>query len=519
MHSQPAGFPRHFLIFLTAVSFSMTGVALYATLPGGAGVSADAARYMSTAENLLRGRGFFDFSGTPYVWWPPLYPLLLAAFSALTRLDVFLTGWFFNVALGGVNIALASILLYYIFEDSVWTYFGTLIFATSAGMLKMTTNVGSDTLFITLLLTFQISLGLWNGASIKRLVWLCALCALASLQRYLGVTLIATLAVGILIRNKYKVTLRIKTALVSLVSAFLPLGAWLIGHNYFTYGTFFGPRDYESHPWQNLINSAENILNWFYPFFAVEAVSPRINSLALVFLLGVLIFMPKRTAWLAWMGKLSNAFVLPGIIFMLFYLSVLVFAVNYSEHKYPGYDRFEIVILAPVLPLIFITLGQLVIPRLRLPNIIVIFIFVVWIAHPAGGLYQFVASSHQNGVSANNVYNLPRVKNSASIRRLDEIVAGDPQATIYSSNAAAVWFVTRREVLMPPLWEKKKKFDQAAAQQLGGWPGDKEGYLLWFTPDTYEIFATPQELSQIAEIELVFKTSDGEIYRVRALQK
>src|SRR5512140_2979032 len=69
----------------------------------GAGVSSDAVRAMSTAQGLLAGRGFVDFTGTPYVLWPPLYPLLLAGLGLLTRLDVFHAAWHLNIVLFPVN--------------------------------------------------------------------------------------------------------------------------------------------------------------------------------------------------------------------------------------------------------------------------------------------------------------------------------------------------------------------------------------------------------------------------------
>ncbi len=59
---------------------------LLATSLYGAGVSADAAKNMSTAESLLAGRGFFDHAGGALVYWPPLYPLAAGGVECPDRL-------------------------------------------------------------------------------------------------------------------------------------------------------------------------------------------------------------------------------------------------------------------------------------------------------------------------------------------------------------------------------------------------------------------------------------------------
>ncbi|MFN2118957.1 MAG: hypothetical protein ACK2T0_01020, partial [Anaerolineales bacterium] len=77
---------RLFLLGLSAVSLVLI---VLSTSKYGAGVSSDAARNLSTADNLVAGRGFVDMTGAPFVLWPPLYPLLLAGISLLTRWSTF----------------------------------------------------------------------------------------------------------------------------------------------------------------------------------------------------------------------------------------------------------------------------------------------------------------------------------------------------------------------------------------------------------------------------------------------
>ena len=50
---------------------------LVRTATYGAAVDGDSVFVLSTALNFLAGEGWLNARGTPLVWWPPLFPLLL----------------------------------------------------------------------------------------------------------------------------------------------------------------------------------------------------------------------------------------------------------------------------------------------------------------------------------------------------------------------------------------------------------------------------------------------------------
>jgi hypothetical protein len=330
------------------------------------------------------------------------------------------------------------------------------------------------------------------------------------------VTLIASAGVCIVLIKGEKLKDRLKAALIFSIIAIVPLLTWIIGHNYMKHQTIFGPRDYARLPWNNLIDSTEKVLNWFYPFYTVQGILPYLNLAGIGMIVITLIVLNKKSDWLAWGRTLSGPFVLPGAVFLVVYALVLSFTVNYAEHKYPGYDRFEIVILPVMLPLIFITLQKLIQPKSRVVNGVLSILFILSFGYAVQGSYEYVTASHGNGVVEYNMYNFPPIQDSPTTQKMKELALANPEAALYSNNPAVIWFVTRREVLMPPLWEKKRKFDESAKQQLKGWPGE-DGYLAWFIPDIYEIFATPEELSRVANVELIYRTPNGEIYSVRSI--
>ena len=76
----PSGRYRAFVVALAALAF---GLVLARSATYGPGVAGYSVNYIRTADHLLDGEGFTDFlswrGADPYVSWPPLYPLLLAA--------------------------------------------------------------------------------------------------------------------------------------------------------------------------------------------------------------------------------------------------------------------------------------------------------------------------------------------------------------------------------------------------------------------------------------------------------
>ena len=213
------------LAFLALLGFVFT---LVTTWKFGAGVSSDAVRAMAAAENLLAGKGFVDNIGAPYVHWPPLYPLILAGLSFLTRLDVFHVGWFLNLILFPLNIILWGRLLERIFPENLhyalWINAASVI---STSMLRIYANIASDPLFVTtMILFFLVAADYLEAPSSRSLWWMFIIAGLSILQRYLGVVL----AGSVLGFSAYMVLLqRIGTALASSYSYVNPVIGLLLG--------------------------------------------------------------------------------------------------------------------------------------------------------------------------------------------------------------------------------------------------------------------------------------------------
>jgi hypothetical protein len=511
---------RIFWIYLAILGLVTILLAGYATSTYGAGVGTDGAIQMSTADNLLKGEGLVDFTGTPFVRWPPLYPILLAALSRLTGLDTFRVGWYLNVLLMGVIVWLSGALLYQCLKDEpLWAFLGSLVIATSVSLLSVVANIGTDPLFAALMLSFLLVANLYLATG-GRWNWfgMALLACLASLQRLPGVTLIATGAILIVYANRKSISRGILQGGLFAVLTFLPLAAWTVLHNYLQNNTLAGVAIFfDTDPFFNLQNSLEKMVHWFVPYF----VSLRLPTFLIIGLpLLSLLLVSRRQDWMRWGNRLFHPPVLSSLVLTGLYYAFIILTINSVDTKFPFYDRYYIVILAPLLVLIFATVQELVIFRVKqrpnLARLVVIIVFALWLIYPVFSVYKYVGLARVEGDVTYNLYNTRAMRLSRIVQVLQEI-GKEENKTIYSNYQAAAWFYTRENVSESPRGSILEKINvDALLKTYQGWPWDKPGYLVWFLPNDYKHVLAPQNLARLADLQLIYKDKDGEVYRVRA---
>jgi hypothetical protein len=96
------------------------------------------------------------------------------------------------------------------------------------------------------------------------------------------------------------------------------------------------------------------------------------------------------------------------------------------------------------------------------------------------------------------------------VMAMQNIRKDQPEAIFYSNYSDAVWFYTRKPVVIPPVR------DVPDTATYNGWPHNQPGFFVWFKPNEYKHYLSPEELSQIANLELVYSDESGDIYYVRA---
>ncbi len=512
---------RLFTPYLILLSILGVILVFINTATYGPGISSDGMEYLSAADNLARGQGFINFHGGVYILWPPLYPLILAGLHALTALDVFVVSWVLNAILFGATIFLAGILLRLCFPDRlVWAALGALLTLFFLSYLVSASNIASDPLFVVLVLAFFIACHRYLTTSNRQSLWLMLfLAALAPLQRFLGVCVIAVGALVVFVRHRDTPFKAAGKALIFALAASLPLLVWVVGRNYRLYGSLTGNRELEkAFILENVAYCVRQILRWFVPLSVIDRLPLWvIPALFLV----VLLLLARRRHWSVFFKRLSVSPQWPMLAFSAIYLIIIILTTITDDHFHPYDDRFQSVIFVPILALLFSVLQDLVILPLQERNFklvkpVLVVLFVVWLAYPLFTMWKYVQKSRQDGEAIYNMYNLRVYQESPVVRYLLTHPL-EPDAVIYSNDAEVAYFFIRKTVQLSPRDLENDQHSQAyLLERYPGWPPAQPAYLLWFAQHgDRRFYYTPEELEEIAILQpLVQNKKAGGLYLV-----
>ena len=512
-----------FKIYLTCIALLGLGFILAVTHGYGAGVSSDAARNLATAESLLQGRGFVDMLGGPFVLWPPLYPLLLAALSGLTKLSAFQVGWILNVILYPLNLWLSGWLFYSIFKGK-WIYalVGALALLFSRSTLRIYANIASEPLFATFMLVFFFAAARYLKDGSPSMLWLMFISAgLATLQRYLGVILIGVGGLVVLLKDGLRGLPRaILPALVSIV----PIAAWGVFHNLPLSGGLFGPRNFGAMlPLENISLSLTKILWWFMPLTPpLDQLMLRPWILLAAFAL-LLVVINRRIHWMNWLKSMADGFVWPAMLFSVVYFFTLAFTVVTADHLDLTSDRYYIVILPVVLVFLFITFDQLLLSHFNLNHPLspypLTLITLLFFVYPVFSMQGYLRDAWTLGEPSNyNIANSVDFRTRGVTVAGQKIVSAQPSVRLYTNYVNIVWFLFHgHPVSELPYENPQLSRDQRLAdlkQHYPNWP-PQSGFIIWYEPNQYHNLANPTDLSSLANLKLLYQGKTGEIYYVQ----
>ncbi|OQY90810.1 MAG: hypothetical protein B6D38_03490 [Anaerolineae bacterium UTCFX1] len=512
---------RNYARFLLALA--LLGVLIVALIISkyGPGVSADATKYLSVAQSLLDGKGFFDHTGRPLLWWPPLYPLEIAGASWITGADVLFAGGWLNIAAFAMNVLLNSALIYYAFPDKpLYSYLGALFILTSDMALRIHANISSEPLFVTFSMLF-----LFAGAeylqtrSRRALGWMIVMSALAPLQRYLGASLIAAGGCFILYANRKEIWRGIREGFVFGALSLLPIALWIGFHNLGQYGSFWGVSGSIVDPLENLRLSLAKILHWFLPYYPLAR--PLFDHVWIVAggAAAALALTNKKENWKIFAQAMMQPIPFVSWVFCAWTILGLMYSVTTEDHVDLFSDRYYVGLLALVLIILFTVFDALVLPHWKRDRFNVqrigIALFALWLAlYPGWSLVKYISTSRVNGeASGYNVYNNRAFHENLIVGKMQEIAKNEPSATLYSNYTDAVWFFTRRA---SPLMPRSFTMDPDEIKiAYAGWPHDQPGYIVWILPNSiYRNVVPPKLLREIADLKVIVKLEAGEIYWV-----
>src|SRR5688572_6218281 len=505
-----------FLLALAIVASILCGVA---TSRYGAGVSSDSTKYLSVAQNLLEGNGLYDHRGLPLLSWPPLYSILLAGLSLATGADVFVAGWYFNAFLLGLNVFLSGVIFYRVFPNRpLYTYLASIFVFLSLSSLRIHATISSDPFYLTLTLGLLIAVdGYIKQRSYRSFAWMVLFSMLAPMLRYVGLAITATAGLVILIENRKSLRTFLRDGFVLGILSILPIAWWLVVHNMRTHGSLWGLSSQPVDVGENISLAFTKMLHWFVPYMSFLMpilMRPWIPLGVLAF--GLFLLNRNHTEnGRAWAQSLMLPSVYPTLIYAAVYFIALALTVITQDHRDLFSDRYYVILLVPIAIFIFLTFDKLVLPHLNFsrmqPQIVLLLIFVLWSVYPlhSTGEYLFEAI-RQGEPSGANMFNNRMYREMPVVAQMLKISTEWPQEILYSNYVDAVWFYTRKPVSLLPF------VNDDALTVYAGWPHDQPGYIIWFEPNEYKHYLSPQKIAEFADVKLVYEGKGGQIYYVQS---
>lgn len=481
----------------------------------GPGLSSDGVHYYAAANNLSIGKGLTDYQGLPLVDWPPLLSVLLASLKRIIGLDTLQLALGINLlAYLGIFWGAFQLTKESRLQRSFWPATMLFIVAFSSSLMGLSSNLGSDVLFMALTLAFLIWLmRYYTSHSRNQLVVAALFVAAACLLRYIGFALIVVgmVAIGISYWRTWRKAIT-DVVIFGAISS-IPAAAWVIGVNYAATGTLVGKRNLAAIlPFENLAYSISRIVHWFLP----SAITKQPYFLYL--LIGIMAFvvlLSKRAEWKSLFRALFGDSKIVLVLFLFVYLFFVVFTTFTLDHFEPYDDRYQLPLLFPILIFVFTFLEVLIIPKLgrfALPSLAVV--FLLFLGFHGFLSYRFVSQSVKEGVIYYNLYNTKTSNESEFVGFLQSFDY-ENGLSLYANDPEALYVYTLRETrasLSAPEGVYDLRF--YLLTEIKRWPDQSRAYLVWFTRYFNQNYVTPHRLSLVTDLQPLFSEKEGAFYLI-----
>lgn len=224
---------RRFTWLLAGIAVAAAMLVLARQFSYGVGLSGDWADYLAAARSLTAGKGFVGFNGVPYLYWPPLYPLLLAAAGGGV-FDAFDVAGPLNAVSWGLTVFIAGQVLRRHVANAWLVIFGCVALAVAPALGDVAAEAMSEAVFM-LFVTAALALACryletTAGGDRKVLLGLgaAAVAALAVLTRYVGVCLALVVAPLLLFAGNAPLAARAGRVFAYVAIGLAPVGLWLL---------------------------------------------------------------------------------------------------------------------------------------------------------------------------------------------------------------------------------------------------------------------------------------------------
>ena len=515
---------RHdrFMLLIAFLAGLGTAHILVRTATYGAGVGTDATVLLSTVMNFLAGEGWRDFTGRPMATWPPLFPLLLAAFGWV-GIEPLAAGRWVNATAFGLTILVAGGWLRSHLRSRWLVLAASVAILTSLPLSDLASNFLTDPLFVlfTLLALMQLAAFLHRGGRTPLLLS-AVFTALVVLTRYPGVVLVGVGVLLLLLRRAPPLAVRLKHAIVFGAVPSIPLAGVML-HNWAISKRLAGGRGGSGQSLSDSLSQVADVFRaWVIPPHALDW-------------LGYLLWMAAGLAVLADRGSglggnkgtarpASPLFglgpVLPFGVFAVAYLVSIVAVVPFtvpviivSRYLLPIYVP---LLLAAVLLLDrFLCIeaaGWMAAVRYGLSSVVLLGA-VAHIGFSAGENLRITTRAW--GAGLDGAYNIADWQHSAT---LNYVKTNLSDSRTYSNNQFLVWFADRTGAI---------KKHRALPDRIRDWTryagrwverGEDEVYIVWIKDDYRSAYHDYNDLDIrfLPGVEVMAELSDGVVFRVTA---
>ena len=489
----------------TFIFLSLAGalVVFFGTSRFGIGISPDSVNYISCARELINGKGFISYDGTPFTLWPPLYPALLRILGLL-GIDPVIGARILNVLVFGLIIYCTGQLFSMCLRSRFLIISGTIFSAFSAQVIYLSFMAWSElifslfcVLFIKYLIKFSVELRNRDFYILSVIV------ALSCLQRYIGIAMAATASVSILLIVKSPLTERIKYSVKLLVISLTPLFFWLL-RNYVSTSTISGPRTTSSYSLQhNILKTFDVITAWFIPSFTPLGI--RLILAGIVFFALVSIAMNtyyKKNDSKIFILLIQAGYILIYVIFIILLSSVSSLDPVPYRYLAPVFVNF-ICILFCLLEIASEWLSE----RIRIKyfgKTAVVLLCFVWGLHTVNIAYNYFTFTAINGAGySSNGWRLSPILEYIKNNPLDgKIFSNGPDALYILSEVKAEW-IPRHE---KGFYDLKKRMIK-----------DGDNYVVWLNHVNWRPYLIDiNEISKSLVLINYRPFPDGDIYIIKS---
>ena len=153
----------------------------------GPGITDDSLNYIYSGTHLNLLKGFYNFDGSVFINWPPLYSFIIFLLSCVSS-DIFLSLTIFNITLCFLTVLLIGKTAEHVFTLPAVKIMYTATLTFSYQILYIYSRVWSETAFLTLVIL--ITLLIIRNPESSRNKYILILSSLCLLTRYLGISVL-----------------------------------------------------------------------------------------------------------------------------------------------------------------------------------------------------------------------------------------------------------------------------------------------------------------------------------------